>query len=81
MGPRNCSAETCRSPVRGSQAAAGHLAGGSRDGFNVTNKGPRGSEELQRAHRKARLMPETIYRVAEDRADAQRLLKLYGYIT
>lgn len=27
-----------------------------------------------------RLMPETIYRLAEDRADTLRLLRLYGYI-
>jgi hypothetical protein len=27
-----------------------------------------------------RLMPETIYRLAEDRADALRLLRLYGYL-
>jgi hypothetical protein len=56
---------------------------GSRDGFNVTNKGPRGSVKNynERTAKRARLMPETIYRVAEDRADAQRLLKLYGYIT
>lgn len=28
-----------------------------------------------------RLMPETIYKLAENRADALRLLKLYGYMT
>jgi hypothetical protein len=27
-----------------------------------------------------RLMPESIYEIAADRADALRLLKLYGYI-
>lgn len=29
---------------------------------------------------RARLMPETIYQIAEDRADAVRLLKRYGYL-
>lgn len=31
--------------------------------------------------RSPRLMPESIYQIAEDRADAIRLLRLYGYIT
>lgn len=30
--------------------------------------------------RAPRLMPEAIYEIAEDRADALRLLKLYGYL-
>jgi hypothetical protein len=61
----------------------GRSQAGARDGFNVTNKGQRGAVKNynERTAKRARLMPETIYRVAEDRADAQRLLKLYGYIT
>jgi hypothetical protein len=27
-----------------------------------------------------RLMPETIYSIAKDQADAKRLLKLYGWV-
>lgn len=34
-----------------------------------------------RVSQRARLTPESIYRYASDRADAVRLLKLYGYIT
>lgn len=33
------------------------------------------------SRRPFRLMPESIYEIADDRADAIRLLKLYGYIT
>ena len=34
----------------------------------------------QRLNGRARLMPESIYLIAEDQADAIRLLKVYGYI-
>lgn len=36
--------------------------------------------QAQRRAKRARLMPETIMAVATDREDAQRLLRLYGYL-
>lgn len=41
----------------------------------------RAAGERYRRTKSVRLMPESIYELAEDRADAQRLLRLYGYIT
>ncbi|HEY4753322.1 MAG TPA: hypothetical protein VIH37_08560, partial [Candidatus Limnocylindrales bacterium] len=46
----------------------------------LTSNGP----ELRLTHatrgRQPRLMPESIYQIATDPADAQRLLRLYGWI-
>lgn len=52
----------------GAMKQAGYAKGGDvRTGRNFSAKAPR-------------LMPESIYEIAEDRADAIRLLKLYGYL-
>ncbi|EOM78059.1 hypothetical protein Rrhod_0600 [Rhodococcus rhodnii LMG 5362] len=40
----------------------------------------RATGERYRSWRAPRLMPETIYRIADDRADALRMLRLYGYL-
>ena len=49
----------------------------------VTSEGmtKRGTAYAARGGKKVRLMPESIYELAEDRADAIRLLKAHGYIT
>lgn len=56
---------------------------GGRDVF-VTREGTtkRGQASRARTGRNmsARLMPESIYEIAEDRADAIRMLKLHGYL-
>lgn len=46
---------------------------------SVTKRGAAHRSKTGR-NMKSRLMPETIYEVAEDRADALRMLKLHGYI-
>lgn len=53
-----------------------------RDVF-VTTEGvtKRGIYGKTRGKKPVRLMPESIVSLATDRADAIRLLKLYGYIT
>lgn len=50
--------------------------------YTARNVGRRGYVQnyIERRTTKSRLTPETIYRVAEDRAHAIRLLKEYGYI-
>lgn len=52
-------------------------------GYDSRKVGQKGfvKNYTERTTKRARIMPETIYRVAQDRTDAQRLLKLYGYIT
>jgi hypothetical protein len=45
----------------------------------VTRRGV--ARKAMGAGRPVRLMPESVYALATDRADAVRLLKLYGYIT
>lgn len=55
----------------------------ARDAESVTRMTRRGPEQrtVRRQESKTpRLMPESIYEVAEDRADAIRLLKRHGYI-
>lgn len=51
-------------------------------GYAGRNVGQRGAVKnyMERRTRRARLMPETIYQIADDRADAIRLLKSYGYL-
>lgn len=51
-------------------------------GYTATDKGQRGfvKHYMERRTKRSRITPETIYRVAEDRTDAIRLLKRYGYI-
>lgn len=68
---------TTRRGVYGGSAAA------KAGGYDVTRIGRYGyiKNQTQRRAKRARLMPETIMQVAEDRADAIRLLELYGYIT
>ena len=41
----------------------------------------RGDAKQAMDGRGVRLMPESIYKAADDRDDAIRLLRLYGYIT
>ena len=41
----------------------------------------RGDAKRAMDGRGVRLMPESIYKAADDRDDAIRLLRLYGYIT
>lgn len=50
--------------------------------LKVTTEGmtKRGLARSRLGANKARLMPESIYKLAENRADAVRLLRLYGYI-
>lgn len=67
---------TRRGVYGGSEAAA---AGG----FTQTRVGRRGyiRNQVERRSRRARLMPETILQIADgDRAEAIRLLRLYGYL-
>lgn len=54
----------------------------SAGGYNTVRVGQRGrvKNQIERRAKRARIMPETIYQIADDRADAQRLLRLYGYI-
>lgn len=51
-------------------------------GYNQTRIGRYGyvKNQVQRRAKRARIMPETIYAIADDREEAQRLLVLYGYI-
>lgn len=51
-------------------------------GYDSRRVGRRGyiANSVERTTKRTRLMPETIYQIAKDRADAQRLLKLYGFI-
>lgn len=51
-------------------------------GYEAVRVGQRGyiKNQVERRAKRARLMPETILEHAEDRDDAIRLLKLYGYI-
>lgn len=46
----------------------------------VTRTGPEARAINQTRRRTERLMPETIYQIAKDGADARRLLRLYGWI-
>lgn len=61
-----------------STAQSGRLARRSIDGRDVYTT----TEATTRrgTGRKVRLMPESIYEIAEDRADAIRLLKVHGYL-
>lgn len=60
----------------------GGSEGAQSAGYDAVKVGPRGfvKNQTERRAKRARLMPETIFAIAEDRADAQRLLKLYGFI-
>lgn len=60
----------------------GHTAFGTGGGYTARNTGRRGfvANYVVRSSKRSRITPETIYRVAEDRADAIRLLKQYGYV-
>lgn len=51
-------------------------------GYTATNVGQRGyvKNYIERRTQRSRITPETIYRIASDRADAVRLLRAYGYI-
>jgi len=53
---------------------------GGRDALVTTTGTTRRSATGRRLGKRPRIMPETIYKIAADRADAQRLLRLYGYI-
>lgn len=58
--------------------------GGSKPGgHSAYNVGQRGyvKNYTERRAKRARLMPETILQIADDRDDAIRLLRLYGYLT
>lgn len=52
-------------------------------GYTGTDVGRRGAVKhyVERRAKRSRITPETIYRVADDRAHAIRLLKAYGYVT
>ena len=55
----------------------------ARRGMGVAQGGLRATTEAatrRGINRKVRLMPESIYEIADDRADALRLLKAHGYI-
>lgn len=51
-------------------------------GYTATDVGQRGyvKNYIERRTQRSRITPETIYRIASDRADAVRLLRSYGYI-
>ncbi len=57
--------------------------GSTQTDFEAVRVGRRGyiRNQVERRAKRARLMPETILANAEDREDAMRLLKLYGYLT
>lgn len=60
----------------------GSLASSAAAGYNSRRIGQYGyiRNQVERRTKRARLMPESIISMAENRADAIRLLTLYGYI-
>lgn len=61
----------------------GSSKGAEVAGYTQTRVGRRGyvKNQVERRTKRARLMPETLLATADDREEAIRLLKLYGYIT
>lgn len=68
--------------VSGRKMLAPEMVGGRPVYVTRESITKRGAAHKSRTGRNmtARLMPETIYEVAEDRADALRMLRLHGYI-
>lgn len=56
------------------------MSAASPSGIRTTTAGTTRRGRLPGQTRGARLMPESIYRLASDRADAVRLLRVHGYI-
>lgn len=73
---------TTRSGLAGSRMRrwSGESARRGETVTRYTRTGPEARTVVRNVARAPRLMPETIYQIATDPADAQRLLRMYGWI-